>query len=139
MNWQSAATWRGCVDVEAIKNERKTEIQMGLGAVYSDAAIRQLGLEEVPAIRWCRSIGKDWYLPSLGELYELLVVANLSKGVFGPINKALKDAGGNKMLGELYLSSSEEDNTNVFVVHKTDGVSVAKKYNRHSCRAVRMF
>lgn len=139
MNWQSAASWRDCVDIKTIPNERNTEIQMGLGSVYSDAAIRQLGLEEVPAIKWCRSIGQDWYLPSLGELYELLVVANLSKGGFGPINKALKDAGGNKMLGELYFSSSEEDNTNVFAVHKTDGVAVAKKYVRHSCRAVRLF
>ena len=113
---------------------------MGLGIVYSDEAIKQLGLKELPAIKWCRSIGQDWYLPSLGELYELLVVANLSKGSIGPISKALKNAGGNRMIeGALYFSSSEDDNTNVFVVHNTDGVFVAKKYLRHSCRAVRMF
>lgn len=140
MYWQETTNWRDCVDVDYIPNDRKTEIQIGLGAVYCDAAIKQLGLDELPAIRWCRSIGPDWYLPSLGELYQLVVVANLSKAGSGPISKALLKADGNRIINStLFFSSSEDDNTNVFSVHSTDGVEISKKYTRHSCRAVRMF
>ena len=138
--WQDVSSWRDCIDVNGIPNERETEIQMGLGIVYCDAAIKQLGLEEIPAIKWCRSIGPDWYLPSLGELYQLLVIANMSRAGFGPISKALKDAGGNRLRGTMgYYSCSEDDNTNVFVIYPSDGVAIAKKYDRHNCRAIRMF
>lgn len=141
MCWQNVSSWRDCVDITAIPNERNTEIQMGLGKVYCDAAIKQLGLEEFPALGWCRSIGLDWYLPSLGELYELMVIANHSKGKQGLISKAVKSNGGDSFISTkaLYLSISEEDNTNVYSVFPTDGVRVAKKYDLHSCRAVRMF
>ena len=139
ISWQDAPSWRDCVDIETIPNERKTELQMGLGSLYCDEAIKQLGLEELPAIKWCRSIGPDWYLPSLGELYQLFVVANLSKAGFGPISKAIKQAGGNSMRAQIYFSSSEDDNTNVFALHINDGVVIAKKYVSHSCRAVRLF
>ena len=140
MLWQNVSNWYNCIDIDAIPNERKTEMQMGLGAVYCDAAIKQLGLEEVPAIKWCKSIGPDWYLPSLGELYQLIVVANLSKAIGGPISKAIVNAGGNRIANSVfYFSSSEDDNTNVFSVGSTAGVVISKKYDRHSCRAIRMF
>jgi len=139
-SWQGTSSWHDCIDVEAIPNVRKTEIQMGLGAVYSDEAIKQIGLEELPAIRWCQSIGSDWYLPSLGELYELMVVSNLKKGRYGPISKAIKSKGGDSFLSNIrYLSSSEDDNTNVYSVIPTKGVQIAKKYDIYPCRAVRMF
>ncbi|MBO6025452.1 MAG: hypothetical protein J6P83_11460 [Bacteroidales bacterium] len=138
--WQDVYTWRDCVDIEAVPNERRTEIQMGLGIKYCDAAIKQLGLEELPAIKWCRSIGPDWYLPSLGELYQLVVVANLSKATRGPISKALINADGNRIANSIfYFSSSEDDNTNVFSISPAGGVVISKKYDRHSCRAIRMF
>lgn len=140
ISWQEVSTWRDCIDIEAIPNERKTDIQMGLGVVYCEEAIKQIGLEEVPAIKWCKSIGPDWYLPSLGELYQLLVVANLSKAIGGPISKALTNAGGNRISNSIFFfSSSEDDNTNVFSVGPTVGVVISKKYDRHSCRAIRMF
>lgn len=140
MCWQNVSSWRDCVDVGAIPNERKTEIQMGLGAVYSDAAIKQIGLEELPAISGCRTIGSDWYLPSLGELYELMVVTNLSKGRYGPIGKAIKSNGGDSFWSNIaYFSSSEDDNTDVYSVFPTEGVGIVEKYEKHACRAIRMF
>ena len=140
ISWQEVSTWRDCVDIEVIPNERKTEVQIGLGSAYCDAAIKQIGLEELPAIKWCQSIGPDWYLPSLGELYQLVVVSNLSKAGSGPISKALIKASGNRLINDtFFFSSSEDDNTNVYSVHSTDGVAISKKYTRHSCRAVRMF
>jgi hypothetical protein len=139
--WQNASSWRDCVDIEAIPNERNTEIQIGLGAIYSEAAIKQLGLEEVPAIKWCQSIGPDWYLPSFGELYELLIVANHSKGGKGPISRAIKANGGDSFsfISNYYLSSSEEDNTNVYSIFHTGEIQIVKKYTSYFCRAVRMF
>lgn len=138
--WQDALSWHDCTDVETIPNERITEIQPGLGAAYCDAAIKEIGLEKLPAIKWCQSIGPDWYLPSLGELYQLVVVANASKATKGPVSKALINAGGNRIVSsEVYTSSSEDDNTNVYSVSPAKGVGISKKYHRHSCRAVRMF
>lgn len=165
MCWQSVFSWGECVDIRGIPNEdismfywyspgtdpyrisirvspeeNDTRVQMGLGDVYCNAAIKELGIDELPAIKWCHSIGSGWYLPSFCELYELVVVANLSKGSYGPISKALKKAGGHKMLGtKSYFSSSEDDNTNVFSILPSGGIGIAKKYHNHACRAVRMF
>lgn len=165
MCWQSVFSWGECVDIRGIPNEDismfywyspgidpyrisirvspeedDTKVQMGLGDVYCNAAIKEVGIDKLPAIKWCHSIGSGWYLPSFSELYELVVIANLSKGSYGPISKALKKAGGHKLLGtKSYFSSSEDDNTNVFSIHPTDGIAIAKKYHNHACRAVRMF
>lgn len=165
MCWQSVFSWGECVDIRGIPNEDismfywyspgtdpyrisirvspeedDTRVQMGLGDVYCNAAIKELGIDELPAIKWCHSIGSGWYLPSFCELYELVVVANLSKGSYGPISKALKKAGGHKLLGtKSYFSSSEDDNTNVFSILPSGSIGIAKKYHNHACRAVRMF
>ena len=139
-HWSSAASWRDCVDIEAIPNQYNAELQIGLGSVYCDAAIKQVGLKELPAIEWCRNLGPDWYLPSLGELYQLIAIANQSKASSGPISKAIIKADGNRILGDTYyLSSSEDDDTNIYTVHATKGVVVSKKYSQHNFRAIRMF
>ena len=140
--WQATSYWRDCIDIDAIPNVEKTTIQMGIGAAYCDAAIKQHGLDNLPAIKWCQSIGSEWYLPSLGELYELLVIANHSKGKKGPISQAIVANGGKPFTykSAIYLSSSENDNTNVYSVFSTSRrVKYVKKYNLHSCRAIRMF
>lgn len=141
LHWQKTSSWRDCIDIEAIPNERNTEMHMGLGAAYSEAAIKQLGLEEVPAIKWCHSIAPGWYLPSFGELYELLIVANLSKGGGGPISRAIKANGGDPFafLSDYYLSSSEDDNTNVYSMFNTGEIKIVKKYTPYACRAIRVF
>lgn len=138
--WQNTASWYDCIDVEAIPNEKNKSMQMGLGAVYCDAAIKQCRLEELPAIQWCRSYGSDWYLPSLGELYELLVVSNLAKGTEGPISHILKANGGDTIYDSFYyLSSSEDDNTNVYSIIGSGEMAIVKKYYPYPCRAIRMF
>jgi len=80
-------------------------------------------------------------LPSFGELYELLIVANHSKGGKGPISRAIKANGGNSFAfnSNYYLSSSEEDNTNVYSIFHTGEIQIVKKYTSYFCRAVRMF
>lgn len=138
--WQNTSSWYDCIDVEAIPNEKSKLMQMGLGAVYCDAAIKQCRLEELPAIRWCRSFGSDWYLPSLGELYELLVVSNLAKGTEGPISRIIKANGGDPIQDYFYyLTCSEDDNTNLYSIIGFGEIAIVKKYYPYSCRAIRMF
>jgi len=139
-NWQNTTSWYDCVDIEAIPNEKNTAIQMGLGSDYCNAATKQLRLEDFPAIQWCRSFGPEWYLPSLGELNELLVVSNCSKGMEGPISHVLKANGGDPIQDSFYYySSSEDDNTNIFSILGSGEVTIVKKYFPYPCRAIRMF
>lgn len=156
--WQEVSRWQQCVDIEEIPNREGGEtlqisgleeqyynaaIQRlfvpGLGKQYCDAAIQQIGLEKLPAIQWCRSIGPDWYLPSIGELYQLLMEANEHEGGSGPISKALIEAGGYRLIyNHCYFSSSESDNTDVYAIYKNE-IEFANKYSYFHCRAIRMF
>lgn len=139
-NWQNTTSWFDCVDIEAIPNEKNTAMQMGLGAEYCNAATKQLRLEDLPAIQWCRSFGPDWYLPSLGELNEILVVSNCSKGTEGPISQVLKANGGDPIQDSFYYySSSEDDNTNIFSIIGLGEIAIVKKYYPYPCLAIRMF
>ena len=138
--WQNASSWRECIDIEAIPNGINMSVQMGLGAAYCDAATRQIGKEKLPVIYWCRSFGPDWYLPSLGELNELLVVSNCSNGTEGPISQVLKANGGDPIQDSFYYySSSEDDDTNIFSILGSGEVTIVKKYFPCPCRAIRMF
>lgn len=136
--WQKASSWRDCIDIDAIPNESTIVIQMGLGALYCEAAVKQLGIGSFPAINGCRSIGPDWYLPSLGELYELMVVANLSKTKIGPISRVLEEYGGDPLTFSHYLSCSEADNTDLYSIQSGE-VKNSKKYVKWYWRAIRMF
>lgn len=140
ITWQNTTHWYNCIDIRDIPNERRVELQMGIGAEFCDAAIKQLGLDDLPAIDWCCSLAPGWYLPSLGELYQLIMIANKSKGANGPISKALKAVGGIGFYGTFsYISSTEEDDTTVSSISPFHGVETAKKYKWYYVRAIRMF
>ena len=139
--WQNTSTSRNCVDIRSLPNDSNASIQMGLGMKYCNIAIDELGIDNLPAIKWCRSIGPEWYLPSLGELYELVKVANQSLGRIGPISTASKDNGGDTFMATkgFYFSSSEEDDTDVFAIAPKGWVTGINKYEPNYCRAIRMF
>lgn len=140
--WQKAKHWYNCVDIAGIPNEHNRDFVMGLGSAYCDAVQMEIGIYNTPAINWCRSIGSDWYLPSVEELVMLLDVANQSKGKNGMISKAIKANGGDalKSTAGAYLSSSEVDNTDVYAVFPTGAhIQEVNKYDFYYCRAIRMF
>lgn len=139
--WQNTSTFHGCVDIRSLPNNNNISLQMGLGMKYCNIAIDELGIDNLPAIKWCRSIGQEWYLPSLGELYELIIVANQSQGRIGPISTASKANGGDsfKATDGFYFSSSEEDDTDVFAIAPKGWIKGVNKYEPNYCRAIRMF
>ncbi len=139
--WQNTSTFRHCVDIRSLPNDSNPNIQMGLGMKYCNMAVEELGIDNLPAIKWCRSIGPEWYLPSLGELYELIKVANQSQGRMGPISTASKVHGGDTFMATkgFYFSSSEEDDTDVFAIAPKGWITGVNKYEPNYCRAIRMF
>ena len=158
MQWQDASRWQHCVDIEGIPNNSGVETLLvpglaeqyfnvavqqlfipGLGKQYCDAAIQQIGMEKLPIIQWCKSIGPDWYLPSIGELFQLFMVANEDDGKRGPISKALRKNAGHPLISNhCYFSSSEADDTDVYAVYN-NSIEYANKYDYYHCRAIRMF
>lgn len=140
--WQKANHWYNCDDIKGIPNEHNRDFTMGLGSAYCDAVQMEIGINNSPAINWCRSIGPDWYLPSVEELMMLLDVANQGKGRNGMISKAIKANGGDaiKSTSGAYFSSSEVDNTDVYAVFPTGShIQQVNKYDYYFCRAIRMF
>lgn len=139
--WQYVEKWKECIDVKGIPNEQSMALEVGLGNDYSKSIANEIGLNNAPAVSWCYSIADGWYLPSLGELKELLVVANESKGTNGPISKALYAYDGNGFNNDcFYMTSSEMDNTDVFAIKPKGGrVGQVNKYDSSCIRAVRMF
>lgn len=140
--WQKARHWYDCADIKGIPNEHIHDFTMGVGAVYCDAVQMEIGINNSPAVNWCRSIGPDWYLPSIDELLMLLDVANQGKGRNGAISKAIKANGGDAFRASsgAYLSSSEVDNTDVYAVFPTGSkIEQVNKYEFYCCRAIRMF
>lgn len=140
ITWQAVSSWRDCIDVESVPNNN-TNFQMGLGATYCKAALSDLGPMNLPAIADCQSMGPGWYLPCIGEMNELIVVANQSQGRFGPISKAVEANGGESLhnFDYPYLTCSEIDNTDVYVISVKGEIFVTKKYKQCRCRAIRMF
>ena len=140
--WQIAKHWYDCEDIKGIPNEHNRDFAMGLGSVYCDAAQMEIGMNNLPAINWCRNVGPDWYLPSVEELMMLLDVANQGKGKSGMISKAIKANGGDafKTTSGAYLSCSEVDNTDVYAVFPLGAnILQVNKYDYYYCRAIRMF
>ena len=59
------------------------------GNVNTDKIMSLANKDEYPAFEWCRSKGKDWYLPAINELKLLL----LNTDVRNAVNQTLKQQG----------------------------------------------
>lgn len=125
------------LDISLIPNEEDENTSLISGTDNTTAMIGQLG-EDAPAALWCRSLGEEWYLPTLGEMIYLIKIANLEEGDDGPISEALSKYGGDELEG-WYWSSSEEDDENAWNIKTSGSVGTEEKDKDLNVRAVRAF
>ena len=125
------------LDISLIPNEEDENTSLISGADNTTAMIGQLG-EDAPAALWCRSIGEEWYLPTLGEMIYLIKIANLEEGDDGPISEALSKHGGDELEG-WYWSSSEENDENAWNIKDSGNIGTEEKDKKLNVRAVRAF
>lgn len=109
---------------------------IGLGAEETSEIVAYQGY---PAANWCVSRGNGWYLPSIGELYQLLVVANAENGKNGFISVILTTCGGTPLDGNWYWSSTEENAENIYNISAYGRIATEIKCEKVYVRAVRQF
>lgn len=124
-------------DISLIPNEEDENTSLISGVDNTTAIIRQLG-EDAPAALWCRSLGEEWYMPTLGEMIYLIKIANLEEGDDGPISEALSKHGGDELEG-WYWSCSEEDDENAWNIKDSGNIGTEEKDKELNVRAVRAF
>ena len=150
--WQNDKDEKYCQDIYQLVNENEPSkyCNVGLGAQQTQMIINQLGWGQAPAAEWCLRHGNGWYLPSAGELWNLLAVANyntksttigkvLSNPQDGFISKMLQAVGGQPIDSRWYWSSSEEEKESAWNVSVFGRLSSDDKTNEVAVRAVRYF
>lgn len=154
--WQNANKTRNCQDIYMLPNEKNisTYCNIGLGAQQTQMIINQLGWGQAPAAEWCTRHGNGWYLPSAGELWNLIAIANYnmnpdsgkkrdnnSGGEDGFISRMLQAAGGQPITNDWYWCSSEaeEGQEEAYNISASGRTSSEEKTYELQVRAVRSF
>ena len=106
--------------------------EYGNGQVATQTLINNLS-DDARAAYWCRLLGPDWYLPSIGELCSIIAAFNTKS-----VASKLKSLGGGKING-WYWSSTENDDTNAWNINSDGTISAEKKKNKAKVRAIRTF
>ena len=122
--WSSEFIATGCTEREC--GELNTSIIYSLPNWQSN----------YPAFEWCKSLGKGWYIPSIDELRELLIIA--SGNTFA---HAIYNNGATPFATDYYyLSSTEMDEWLVYLVDaKTQKQSANYKQYTYHVRAIHTF
>ena len=122
--WSSEFIATGCTEREC--GELNTSIIYSLPNWQSN----------YPAFEWCKSLGKGWYIPSIDELRELLIISSgntFAHAIYN--NKATPFA-----TDYYYLSSTEMDEWWVYLVDaKTQKQSANYKQYTYHVRAIHTF
>ncbi len=106
------------------------------GNVNTDKIMSLASKDEYPAFEWCRSKGKDWYLPAINELKLLL----LNSDVRNAVNQTLKQQGGTLLPKFSCWSSTEDDELCAWLVYMIGGNTYSyNKYYSSFVRAVATF
>lgn len=151
LKWEDVNNQYQCHDIHNLPNVNDDTYYMTfqLGMQNTHAILQQVG-DRASAAYWCARHGDGWYLPSSGELWYLFHEANGTGGApesrldenmvySGAINTTLRNAGGQPFIVSYYLSSTENDKDDIYVVHSTGKISQAEKPDRLPVRAVRAF
>ncbi|MDE6493203.1 MAG: hypothetical protein K2O66_04925 [Bacteroidales bacterium] len=110
----------------------------GKGLEQTRSIVNQIGVM-APAANWCTNHGYGWYLPSAGELYYLLVVANEKKRGQGRISRARMANGGAPLDGRWFWCSNEHDRKEAFNVSNGGSIDTEDKNELNYVVAVRAF
>lgn len=138
LKWEDVDDEEDCRDIPSLANLNKFDRQcvIGLGA---DETSKIVAYHGYPAANWCISRGNGWYLPSIGELYQLLVVANRESAKDGFISVILTTCGGDPIDGNWYWSSTEENAENVYNISASGRIATEIKCEKVYVRPVRQF
>ena len=126
-------------DIAKIQNQINSKLaeQELSGTVNTNFIIEQLGAKADYAAGWCAGLRAggfaDWYLPSCGELNELLSKINV-------VNDALQKAGITRLTNSWHWSSTEGDGNQAWNINFSGGdiYPIDKSANRQ-VRAIRYF
>ena len=135
--WDDETNFVYCQDIVNITNEKKVSLNMivGLGKNNTSYIIGQLGKNKALAAKYSRDEGVEWYLPSAGELFQLIARANL----YGEIDESLMNNNGKKIKG-WYWTSSEYNNGEAWRINENGKVKRCSKLaTRIHVRAIREF
>lgn len=135
--WDDETNFVYCQDIVNITNEKKVSLNMivGLGKNNTSYIIGQLGKNKALAAKYSRDEGVEWYLPSAGELFQLIARANL----YGEIDESLMNNNGKKIKG-WYWTSSEYNNGEAWRINENGKVKRCSKLaTRIYVRAIREF
>ncbi|MBR6775637.1 MAG: hypothetical protein IKM23_08015 [Bacteroidales bacterium] len=141
--WQNVKDKKDCIDIPLLENVKSFNRQciVGKGASETSEIVKMQGFV---AANWCVARGEGWYLPSVGELYQLLVVANGGNGRNGLISIIMQmfggePLGGNAFGGGWYWSSTEENAENAYNISASGGrIATEAKCEEIFVRSVRV-
>lgn len=138
--WEQVRRSRDCHDIVLLPNESDPSSYCipGKGEEQTRVIINQIGVTATAAT-WCTAHGDGWYLPSAGELFYLLKMANEGKGRNGRISAGLVTNGGQPLLGSWYWCSNENDKDEAFNVSNGGSISSEDKNESVQTVAVRAF
>ena len=106
------------------------------GNVNTDKIMSLANKDDYPAFEWCRSKGRDWYLPAIKELVLLL----LNSDVRDAVNNTLEQQGGALLPKFSCWSSTEHNEFCAWHVLMVNGYTRSyDKYYNYYVRAVATF
>ncbi len=131
LKWDAS---RHAEDIGGLQNtdENDHPFTYGQGKTNTQAILSVLGTE-AEAANWCTSFGDDWYLPSSGELYYLMVTAKKGSMLFNKLSSV-----GAKLEG-WYWSSTEHNKKEAMNVSDGGSVFTESKKSNVNVRAIRAF
>lgn len=138
LKWENVDDEEDCIDLPTLVNMIKFDRQFEIGHGAHETA-KIVEYQGFPAANWCVARGNGWYLPSVGELYQLLVVANGSNGKDGLISVILSTCGGTPLDGNWYWSSTEENSENVYNISSSGRIATEIKCEKVYTRPIRCF
>lgn len=121
--WEDETHYVYCQDIVNIPNETIPNLEFNqlLGKVYTAYIIEQLGDVKPIAAKYCREQGGEWYIPSAGEAYKLMI-ANTDKTIDNTLVK-----NGSKPIEGWYWTSSEYGQGEVWRIGHTGKIKRCSK------------